>query len=55
MSRTKPPDGPPGPTVKWVTIAREYDRQGRLVTERRTTTYDTDTKPPEPPPVGNYL
>ena len=42
------PTDPPGPTVRWETIAREYDAAGRLVSERTTVTTDTQIDNPEP-------
>lgn len=49
------PTTPPGPPVRWVTIAREYDRDDRLISERTTETRDTQLDHPEHPVPGFYL
>lgn len=47
---------PPGPPVKWQTVSREWDRAGRLLSERVTTTEDADCEPEEPERLtGFYL
>jgi hypothetical protein len=47
---------PPGPPVKWETVSREWDRSGRLLSERVTTTEDADCEQPEPERLtGFYL
>jgi hypothetical protein len=60
VSDTTPPSHahhePPGPPVKWQTVSREWDRSGRLLSERVTTTEDADCDPEEPERhVGQYL
>jgi hypothetical protein len=57
LTDEQPPSEPPGPTVKWENIAREYDVAGRLISERITTTVDTVLEQPEPPDrhIGFYL
>lgn len=42
------PAGPPGEPVRWETINRSWDIDGRLVSEKITTTTETDNSPPEP-------
>lgn len=46
-AKLKEPLEPPGPTVKWETIVREYDRDDRLVSERITVVTDTPVDPPK--------
>jgi hypothetical protein len=42
--------------VKWETITRQWDKDGRLLSERTVTTVDTDCAPPEPErSTGFYL
>jgi hypothetical protein len=48
--------GPPGPAARWETIQREWDKDGRLISEKITTT--TETVHNAPPPerrTGFYL
>jgi hypothetical protein len=47
---------PSGPPVKWQTVSREWDRNGRLLSERTTVTEDTDCETEEPERLtGMYL
>lgn len=47
---------PPGQPVKWETVAREYDKDGRLIKERTTVTTDTQMDHPQPERhTGFYL
>ena len=39
---------PPGPPAKWETIARQYDKNDRLISERVTVVTDTEINNPEP-------
>jgi hypothetical protein len=60
VSNTTPPSHahhePPGPPVKWETVSREWDRDGRLLSERTTVTVDADCEPDEPERLtGMYL
>lgn len=56
MTDEQHPSEPPGPTVRWETISREYDAAGRLVSERTTTVVDTVIDHPEPERLtGFYL
>lgn len=63
MSDTTPPSHahhgppePPGPPVKWETVSRSWDGDGRLLSERVVVTTDTDCEPEEPERLtGMYL
>lgn len=57
MTDQDEPTEPPGPTVKWETVHRQFDADGRLVSERTTTVVDTVIDQPEPPDrhTGQYL
>lgn len=47
---------PPGETVKWETISRQYDKDDRLVSERVMVTTDTQLDHPQPERhTGFYL
>lgn len=47
---------PPGQPVKWETVTREYDVDGRVIKERVTTTVDTQMDHPQPQRhTGFYL
>jgi hypothetical protein len=51
------PSGAPGPPARWETIQREWDEDGRLISEKITTTTEVETRAPAPPEPrrGFYL
>lgn len=57
MTQQDEPTEPPGPTVKWETVSRQYDAAGRLVSERTTTVVDSviDEAEPRDRHTGFYL